>query len=364
MITISLCMIVKNEEKILKRCLDSIYDLVDEIIIVDTGSTDNTKSVALEYTDKIYDFEWVDDFSKARNYSFSKCTKDYIYVADADEYLTEENRVQFRLLKENLYPEIEIVQMMYETISNDTVLNIYREFRPKLYKRLREFTWIDPIHETVRLDPVVFDSDIVITHAPENNHSARDFSIFEKAINRDGGLSENVSHMYATELYKCGCDADFKNALPFFLCINELEDDYIKEYSSIIIAKSLRISKDATFEEYAKSLLDKGFDTVSEINFELGEYYLDNKEYLKSAEYFNKAVHSCSSVLDIHSSGDAALKRLINACENVICQYEELKASSTIDEKMESLICEYKELQNKYTIELDNWTAPEEQICN
>ena len=56
MITISLCMIVKNEEAVLKRCLDSIADLMDEIIIVDTGSTDKTKEIAAQYTDKIYDF--------------------------------------------------------------------------------------------------------------------------------------------------------------------------------------------------------------------------------------------------------------------------------------------------------------------
>ena len=59
MITISLCMIVKNEEKVLARCLDSIADLMDEIIIVDTGSSDNTKEIAKKYTDKIYDFAWI-----------------------------------------------------------------------------------------------------------------------------------------------------------------------------------------------------------------------------------------------------------------------------------------------------------------
>ena len=74
MITISLCMIVKNEEKVLARCLDSIADLMDEIIIVDTGSSDNTKEIAKKYTDKIYDFTWIDDFSAARNFAFSKAT--------------------------------------------------------------------------------------------------------------------------------------------------------------------------------------------------------------------------------------------------------------------------------------------------
>ena len=78
MVEISLCMIVKNEEKVLARCLDSIAGLMDEIIIVDTGSTDKTKEIAGKYTDNIYDFEWIDDFAAARNFAFSKATKEYI----------------------------------------------------------------------------------------------------------------------------------------------------------------------------------------------------------------------------------------------------------------------------------------------
>ena len=74
MATISLCMIVKNESAVLTRCLDSIADLMDEIIIVDTGSTDNTKEIAAQYTSRIYDFKWASDFSAARNFSFSKAT--------------------------------------------------------------------------------------------------------------------------------------------------------------------------------------------------------------------------------------------------------------------------------------------------
>ena len=66
MITISLCMIVKNEEKNLERCLSSYAPLMDEIIVVDTGSTDRTKEIAARFTEKIYDFEWINDFSKNR----------------------------------------------------------------------------------------------------------------------------------------------------------------------------------------------------------------------------------------------------------------------------------------------------------
>lgn len=115
MATISLCMIVKNESAVLARCLDSIADLMDEIIIVDTGSTDNTKEIAAQYTSRIYDFKWTSDFSAARNFSFSKATMEYIYTADADEILDDANRERFLRLKDALLPEIEIVQMKYVT---------------------------------------------------------------------------------------------------------------------------------------------------------------------------------------------------------------------------------------------------------
>lgn len=92
--TITLCMIVKNEEKYLKRCLESVKDKVSEIVIVDTGSTDGTLVIAEEYTTKIYHFKWVDDFAAARNESLKYATSEYILVLDADEYLESDADLQ------------------------------------------------------------------------------------------------------------------------------------------------------------------------------------------------------------------------------------------------------------------------------
>lgn len=83
--SISVCMIVKNEEELLPDCLASIKGWVDEIIVVDTGSTDKTIEIAKGYGAVIYEIKWEDDFSKARNYSMSKATKEWIFIIDADE---------------------------------------------------------------------------------------------------------------------------------------------------------------------------------------------------------------------------------------------------------------------------------------
>src|SRR3989344_364212 len=92
--TLSLCMITKNEEQFLEQCLNSVKELVDEIIIVDTGSTDKTTEIAGKFTDKIYDFKWCDDFSAARNESLKHATKNWILVLDADEQLDQKSSNQ------------------------------------------------------------------------------------------------------------------------------------------------------------------------------------------------------------------------------------------------------------------------------
>src|SRR5690554_6641792 len=111
MYKISLCMIVKNEEEVLAQCLDSVKDICDEIIIADTGSTDRTKEIAGKYTDKIYDFEWIDDFSAARNFAFSKATMDYILWLDADDVLLGEDQEKLKKLKKELTADVDAVSM-------------------------------------------------------------------------------------------------------------------------------------------------------------------------------------------------------------------------------------------------------------
>ena len=113
MATVSLCMIVKNEEDVLARCLESAADLVDEIVIVDTGSTDRTREIAARFTEHVCDLPWRDDFSEARNAAFDRASMDYCLWLDADDVLLEPDREAFRKLKETLDPSVDVVMAPY-----------------------------------------------------------------------------------------------------------------------------------------------------------------------------------------------------------------------------------------------------------
>jgi tetratricopeptide (TPR) repeat protein len=94
--SVSLCIIVKNEKNHLARCLRSVKPVVDEIILVDTGSSDETKDIARVFGAQVYDFLWVDDFSKARNFSLSKASGDWILVLDADETVSNKDHEKLK----------------------------------------------------------------------------------------------------------------------------------------------------------------------------------------------------------------------------------------------------------------------------
>ena len=326
MITISVCMIVKDEEAVLARCLNSLSGLADEIIIVDTGSRDATKEVASRYTDKIYDYSWNDDFAAARNESIAKATMDYIYIADADEVIDEENRERFRILKQTLLPEIDIVQMKYANqLEYNTTYNFDVEYRPKLYKRVRSFRFVDPIHESVLLSPVVYDSDIVIMHLPQESHAARDLNIFRKVIDREGKLSAKLYEMYARELFVAGTDEDFIRAAAYYSRVAENEDcsERQRRIYECVLTRAYRLKKDMNgLLKYSLKNLAEG-KASAEVCYELGEYFYSLKDVKEAALWFYNAAYETECELNIRYGGDYPLKRLADCYRDMGMKKEE-----------------------------------------
>ena len=201
MSSISLCMIVKNEEKVLSRCLESVKNAVDEIIIVDTGSTDKTKEIALDYTEKIFDFKWIDDFSAARNFSFSKATKDYILWLDADDIITAENAVKLIELKENLN-NTDVVMMKYNTSFDEDGKPTFSFYRERLIRRTAPHSWKGKVHEVIVYTGTAIYSDIAIDHkSAKKEYSTRNLDIYEKQLMSGEILNSRDKFYFGRELY-------------------------------------------------------------------------------------------------------------------------------------------------------------------
>ncbi|KAF6587334.1 MULTISPECIES: glycosyltransferase [Paenibacillus] len=182
--TISLCMIVKNEEQVLERCLESVKNIVHEIIIVDTGSTDATLDIARKYTDKIHFFKWINDFSAARNESIKNATSDYILVLDADEYLEADADLNKDLSRDCDYYVFNIKNKMSLGMSfNHTAV--------RLFKKSLDLHYENRLHEHLNIP----DNHIKFTNGVASNviHHvgyADEMLLEDKKMNRNLPLME------------------------------------------------------------------------------------------------------------------------------------------------------------------------------
>ena len=202
MADISLCMIVRNEEAVLARCLDSIRDEVDEIIIVDTGSSDNTKEIAARYTDKIYDFKWIDDFAAARNFSFSKATMEFAMWLDADDVLTSTDKKKFIDLKNSIPKDVDVVMMKYNTAFDESGKPVFSYYRERLIRRNIDFSWKGRVHEAIVYSGRVMYSDAAVTHrSAKTAYSDRNLRIYESQIAAGEELQPRDQFYYGRELY-------------------------------------------------------------------------------------------------------------------------------------------------------------------
>ena len=231
--------------------------------------------------------------------------------------LDEENRQRFRDLKQVLLPEVELVQMYYCTPKeNNTVYNFEKEYRPKLYRRLREFVWIDAIHETLRLDPVVFDSDIEILHLPEGNHASRDLAALKRVHDNGIRLSKKLHHMYAMELFISGEREDFLAAEEVFRATMEQDGrsmDEIKE-AVCVLAKAYRMKGDIPgFLTYA--LKDAVTGSCAELCQELGTYYEETGDIGEALTWYLNAATETESILDIRTSTSLPRQGLVRCYE-------------------------------------------------
>lgn len=191
--TIGLSMIVRNEEIPLGRCLESVRGLVDEIVIVDTGSSDRTVEVARRHTDKIYSFVWNDDFSAARNFALDQTTSRWVLFLDADEELDTAPGDIRELINNN--SGLDAFFLPIHNISEDFPGNFSRYMVLRLFRNSPEHRFQGPIHEQVtvaRPESVGMAEGPVIWHRPvsgkgRNRKRGRNLSLLKRVVEADPG---------------------------------------------------------------------------------------------------------------------------------------------------------------------------------
>jgi tetratricopeptide (TPR) repeat protein len=283
-------MIVKNEEQVLAKCLESVKSIVDEIIIVDTGSTDNTKEIASQYTDKIFDFAWENDFATARNFSFSKATMDYQMWLDADDIITPENAEKIAELKANLPPDTDMVIMPYwykHTGSRPLIV----QHRERLLKRSKNFLWQEPIHEFIPMQGKAVKADILVLHCPlpekEKAKFTRNLDIYKALVTQNKLLPSRSLRLYAQELKASG---NYEEAIKHYKLA--LESPEVTSEDKLWITVNLaacleRLGKVDFALDYLQSVKDTG---RAEVYCEIGFCYQQKGEYDEALKWFLSAL--------------------------------------------------------------------------
>ena len=146
---VSLTMIVKNEEANLPACLASAADLVNEVIVVDTGSTDRTKEVARRFGARIFDFPWIDDFAAARNEALRHATGDWILWLDADDRIDEPNRQKLRALFAGLSDQNLAYALRCISFASSEAGSATEVEHVRLFRRHPQILWQGRIHEQI-----------------------------------------------------------------------------------------------------------------------------------------------------------------------------------------------------------------------
>ncbi|MGN4126849.1 glycosyltransferase [Lysinibacillus sphaericus] len=298
MLTISLCMIVKDEESIIERCLDSVQHVVDEINIIDTGSTDRTKEIVRHYTARLFDYTWCDDFAKARNFSFQQATKDYILWMDADDVLTTEHQQKLVQLKKSLNPNIDAVSMHYYVLLDEDGEVESSEKRYRLIKRSRNFQWQGAVHESLNIAGKLYHSDIAITHLPLKKDTDRNMRIYENLKATGHLFSASETFHYANELKRHHRFLEAINQYHTFLDLarGSAEDNIQACLNLADCYLHLQDSKQATQSVLQALLYDQ---PRPETCCRLGRFFMEQSKNKEAIYWYSQALQQAPATLGI-----------------------------------------------------------------
>lgn len=326
--TITLALIAKNEEKNINRLLDSVSGCFDQIVLVDTGSTDKTKEIGLSRGCEVYDFTWVNSFCKARNFAFSKATCDYVLWLDLDDCLSDKDAfIQWKNYA------MEFADCWFNTYNyaldkdKKPIISFVRE---RVFKRSINPTWQYDLHEGIIIKPE-WSSDYAVAWSVNHMRDAEDV-IADKSRNikilddikvREGALPTRLKFYYGKELYENGNPQKAIWAFEEFLKCSDIEfhDKVLAyQYAAYSAFQSAQNLKHELREEIL-SLLDQALSFAIEgIKLEpsraeffvtCGDIYLFKGEIHKAMGFYG-AAKACINPKEMSGAYEGAVYSFID----------------------------------------------------
>lgn len=357
--TISACMIVKNEEKHIEKCLKSLVNQVDEIVIIDTGSTDKTIEISKQYTQKIYKIRWENNFSKARNYSIKFALKKYILIIDADEFLDEKINIKEILNTKNAD--------LYKVKINNELSNggSYSHFAYRIFKNSIGLKFENALHEQLDLKNnqyTIEELPIFITHTGylhetqiEKRKNERNIKILKEDILREEndyntynlGREYLISGEYnlAYKLFETSCKL---NSQSLFM------PDLLNKKAICLIEMNKKDEFYSLIENFIKN-----FPNETELYYTAGNGYLVFKDYKKAKEkYLNciqkgengyQTTRGISDYISYFKLAEIAYQE-----ENLIEAFDYIVMSLKIENNYIPSIIKYFEITDKAKIPNEN----------
>jgi len=301
--TISLAMIVRNEGSRLHECLQDIKDSIDEIVIVDTGSSDNTVEIASEYTDKVYHFTWCDDFSAARNFAIERVHCDWVLSLDADERL-DMSEGDLRALIDN--PEREAYCLPLHAIQADG--NFDRFMVLRLFKN--KFRFKGAIHEQIIIDdptvlgytlfPILWHS--TVSTKERRSRRGRNIALLKKALSAD---PDNLFLQYYIGTEWLGLGRTDKAISPLRQVLAKLTDQHVLFRSPALRYLISCYKSEGRFNEAICTCLEESmrYPEYSDLFFEAGILFELKGEYEIAVKWFNQAVAAGKPPAVFHHTG-------------------------------------------------------------
>lgn len=286
--TLSVTLIVKNERDNLTRLLPML-NFADEIVVVDTGSTDGTVDVASRYTDKVYHFRWVDDFSKARNYAISKATCEYIMWLDADDVLPECTQTSLQKWK-NTQENADVYYVRYRM---DTTFPFWF-WRERIVKRCAKCRFKGFIHEAISPFGVVKYLDCEVRHKPSASHEQRNLRVYQRAMSEHRRFTLRDKFYYARTLVECG---QGETALPLLISFARNPRAYLVDrvdaYRLLANASLSKGNVDDALNYLTKCV--RLMPPNGEICCTFGHCYLAKENYLYASQWYAYALNARAS---------------------------------------------------------------------